>query len=165
MVVSDQKGLEGLVVWQKKQDFAIEICRKILALLPEHEKYALVSQLRRSAQSIPANIAKGYGRFFYPQGIRFTYIARGSLEETFSHIQFAHEMGYLSDKVFGELTLKIKELRKVINGFINSLKRSKRYVSEPGSEYDVLPTNTTHYRANSEDNVISLSINLPIIID
>ncbi|MEL7591086.1 MAG: four helix bundle protein [Anaerolineaceae bacterium] len=140
MGVGTQKGLEGLVVWRKSQDFSLDICRNVLLMLPDHEKYALVSQLRRSAQSIPANIAEGYGRFYYQEGIRFTYIARGSLEETFSHVQFAHEMGYLSYEIFEALTLKIDELRKVTKGFISFLKRSKRGISEPGSEYYVQPS-------------------------
>ena len=151
MVACDQKGLESLVVWRRSQDFAIEICRNIIALFPDHEKYALTSQLRRSVQSIPANIAEGYGRFYYQEGIRFTYIARGSLEETYSHLQFANKMGYIPDEVFGDLASKINDLRKITNGFINYLKKSKRGISEPGSEHYIHSPEITYIGRNAFD--------------
>ncbi|HNR02951.1 MAG TPA: four helix bundle protein [Anaerolineaceae bacterium] len=127
--------MDSLLVWQKAQEFALFICSEILGNLPAQEKYALVSQLRRSAQSIAANIAEGYGRYYYQEGIRFTYIARGSLEESYSHLSFAYKMGYLSHEEFEDLFDKVDELRKLTNGFINYLKNSKRGVAEPGAMY------------------------------
>ena len=151
MVVSDQKGLESLVARQKSQNFAIEICGEILSLLPAQEKYALTSQLRRAVQSIPANIAEGYERYYYQEGIRFTYIARGSLEETYSHLHFANRMGYLTDDVFMGLTVEIKELRKITNGFINYLRKSKQGLSEPGSEYYVQFSEDSRLNKNTDE--------------
>ena len=87
--MAGDKGLETLLVWQKSLAFTIEVCKTILPKLPVQEKWSLVDQLRRSAQSIPANIAEGYGRFYFQESIRFCYIARGSLEETFSHLTLA----------------------------------------------------------------------------
>ena len=120
---SGEKGLESLVVWQKSLQFAVFICKIILPKLPDEEKWALISQLRRSSQSISANIAEGYGRFYYQEGIRFTYIARGSLEETYNHLEYARKMGYLAELVYEEITLQIRELKKLTNGFINYLKK------------------------------------------
>jgi len=51
--------LETLLVWQKSLAFAVEICKTVLPKLPVREKWSLVDQLRRSTQSIPANIAEG----------------------------------------------------------------------------------------------------------
>jgi len=93
------QGLETLTVWNKALAFAIWICRQVLPVLPLDEKYALAAQLRRAVQSIPANIAEGYGRFYYQDDIRFCYIARGSLEETRSHLAFAYEMAYLPESI------------------------------------------------------------------
>ncbi len=62
-----------------------------------------MTNLRRSVQSIPANIAEGYGRFYYQESIRFCYIARGSLEETFNHITLAQQLHYLNDETFQSL--------------------------------------------------------------
>ncbi len=75
---NEGKGLEGLQVWQKALDFAVMICKNQLPSFPSEEKYALIDQLRRAVQSIPSNIAEGFGRYYFQEGIRFCYIARGS---------------------------------------------------------------------------------------
>lgn len=127
------KGLEKLEIWKRSVELAVMICRDILPTLPPEEKYSLTNQLRRSAQSIPANIAEGYGRYYYQEGIRFCYIARGSIEETYTHLILAHRLGYLVEEKFSRLVEEIEELRKMLNGYIAYLKRSKRGANEPGS--------------------------------
>ncbi|MCJ7623726.1 MAG: four helix bundle protein [Anaerolineaceae bacterium] len=138
-------------------DLAVTICRDILPTLPDKEKYSLTNQLRRSAQSIPANIAEGYGRYYYQEGIRFCYIARGSIEETYTHLIMAHRLGYLVEDLFLSMAEEIDELRKMLNGYIAYLKRSKRGANEPGSstnlrevpqEYEAEPTS----KPNLTDN-------------
>ncbi len=89
------QGLQRLEAWRRSKDFALRIYRDVLPLLPAEEKWVLKQQLRRSSVSIPANIAEGYGRYYYQDNIRFCYNARGSLEETLSHIVFSHEVGYI----------------------------------------------------------------------
>ena len=133
MAKTDDKGLETLQVWQRALTFAAEICKNVLPALPVQEKWSLADQLRRSAQSIPANIAEGYGRFYFQEGVRFCYIARGSLEETFSHISLANRLGYLSDETCKRLNEQTIELRRMLNGYITFLKESKRGASEPGA--------------------------------
>ena len=133
--MTGDKGLETLLVWQKSLAFAVEICKTILPKLPVQEKWSLVDQLRRSAQSIPANIAEGYGRFYFQEGVRFCYIARGSLEETFSHLTLAHKLDYLDDETYKRLNDQIIELRRMISGYIAFLKESKRGASEPGANH------------------------------
>ena len=80
------EGLRRLKVWVKAKDFALKVYNQVLPLLPSEEKWNLNQQLRRSSLSISANIAEGYGRFYYQDNVRFCYIARGSLEETLSHL-------------------------------------------------------------------------------
>ncbi len=127
------KGWEGLAVWQKSIGSANLIHQEVLPLLPEVEKWALSSQLRRSSQSIAANIAEGYGRYYYQEGVRFCYIARGSLDETSSHLYFAKEVGYLDEEILAELNNQIAEIRKMISGYIAYLKKSKKGANEPGA--------------------------------
>ena len=133
--MAGDKGLETLLVWQKSLAFAVEVCKTILPKLPIQEKWSLVDQLRRSAQSIPANIAEGYGRFYFQEGVRFCYIARGSLEETFSHLTLAHKLDYLDNETYKRLNDQIIELRRMISGYIAFLKESKRGASEPGANH------------------------------
>ena len=109
------------------------VCKQVIPSLPKEEKWALAEQLRRAVQSVPVNIAEGYGRYYYQDAVRFCYIARGSLEETSSHLTLANRLGYLESKSFDDWMNEIKELRQMLNGYIGFLKRSKRGANEPGS--------------------------------
>ncbi|MDH5508575.1 MAG: four helix bundle protein [Anaerolineae bacterium] len=131
--MTSEKGLDSLQVWQRSVEFAIQIYKQILPLLPPEEKWALANQLRRASQSISANIAEGYGRYYYQEAVRFCYIARGSLEETYSHLVLANKLEYLPDIVLNDFRDEIQELHRMLNGYISFLKRSKRGEGEPGS--------------------------------
>ena len=130
-------GLEKLDVWCKARDFAVRINREILQFLPSEEKWSLSQQLRRSSQSIPANIAEGHGRFYFQENVRFCYIARCSLEETLSHIVYAHEVGYIPDVLYKSFSIDGENLNRLINGYIGFLKKIKQGANEPGVNYMV----------------------------
>lgn len=147
---SGEKGLETLQVWQRSLAFATCVCKDIVPKLPAQEKFSLADQLRRSVQSIPANIAEGYGRFYYQESIRFCYIARGSLEETFSHLTLVHALAYLDDSVYNKLNNEIQELRRMLNGYIAFLKQSKRGATEPGANIS-MREDIAAYLLNPED--------------
>ena len=122
------EGLSRLKVWVRAKDFAVSIYKKVLPLLPSEEKWNLNQQLRRSSLSISANIAEGYGRFYYQDNVRFCYNARGSLDEVLSHLTFAYEMRFIPEELY-------KEIDKMLNGYISYLKESKQGVTEPGANY------------------------------
>jgi four helix bundle protein len=130
-------GLEKLDVWRKARDFAVRIHKEVLPLLPIEEKWALNQQLRRSSQSIPANIAEGHGRFYFQDNVRFCYIARGSLEETLSHIVYAYKVNYLTEAIYKSLAVDGENLNRLINGYIGFLKKSKQGANEPRANYAV----------------------------
>ena len=130
-------GLEKLDVWCKARDFAVRIHKELLHLLPSEEKWALAHQIRRSSQSIPANIAEGHGRFYFQDNVRFCYIARGSLEETLSHIVYAQKVGYISESIYKTLVVDGENLNRLINGYIAFLKKSKQGANEPGANHVV----------------------------
>ena len=94
-------------------------------------------QLRRSSQSIPANIAEGHERFYFQDNVRFCYIARGSLEETLSHLVYAHKVGYISETLYKSFVVDGEDLNRLINGYIGFLKRSKQGANEPGVNHSV----------------------------
>jgi four helix bundle protein len=143
--MNQEKGLDELTTWKKAMEFSVWICKRVIPMLPQTENYALTDQLRRSSQSIPANIAEGYGRFYYQENIRFCYIARGSLEETYSHLMYAFKMGYLEESINSHAKLELENLRRLINGYILYLKKSKPGAEDPGrtireetvSQYDI----------------------------
>jgi len=127
------KSLETLETWRKSKEFSLRIYREVLPVLPSEEKWNLNQQLRRSSLSVPANIAEGYGRFYYQDNIRFCYIARGSLEETLSHLVIANEMGFIPKSLFDSLEQDGEKLTQLINGYIGYLKRGKQGQNEPGA--------------------------------
>lgn len=131
------KSLETLETWRKSKEFSLRNYREVLPLLPPEEKWNLNQQLRRSSLSIPANIAEGYGRFYYQENIRFCYIARGSLEETLSHLAIAREMGFIPKPLFESLEQDGEKLTQLINGYIGYLKRSKQGQNEPGANRSI----------------------------
>ena len=107
--------------------------KSFLQKLPVDERWGLRSQLSRSSQSIPANIAEGFGRYYYQENIHFCYIARGSLEETYSHMIAARRLAYISEELFEKGESIVNDVRKLLNGYIEYLKKSKVGENEPGA--------------------------------
>jgi four helix bundle protein len=128
------EGLKRLEIWKRSKDFALNIYREVLPVLPIEEKWGLNQQIRRSSTSISANIAEGYGRFYYQDNVRFCYMARGSLEETLSHLVFCHEAGFVLSSTYQPLEQEGAEIGKMLNGYIAYLKASKLGENEPGAK-------------------------------
>jgi four helix bundle protein len=144
------KGLESLLAWQRSMQFAARVYNEVLPCLPAEEKWAMALQLRRASASIPANIAEGYGRFYYQEAIRFCYIARGSLEEVRTFLALAKEVKHLDAELHASLSLDVQELRKILGGYIAYLKKSKPGQHEPGARL-ALKEDTAVYSANAPD--------------
>jgi four helix bundle protein len=131
------QGLETLEAWKRARAFVLVVYKEVLPLLPADEKWHLNQQIRRSAHSVSANIAEWHGRFYYQDNVRFCYIARGSLTETYTHLLLARDLMYIPDDLFIRLKAQIDELLRIINGYIAYLKRSKRGEKEPGANYSI----------------------------
>ena len=130
-------NLDQLEVWRLARDFAVTIYKKVVPLLPASEKYNLADQLKRAASSIPANIAEGYGRFYFQDNVRFCYIARGSLTEIQSHLSLARELGFISPEVYTNTVREAESVARSINGWIAYLKKAKMGINEPGANHAV----------------------------
>jgi four helix bundle protein len=116
-----ERNIESLKLWVEAKNLTVTICKNLLPEFPEVERFALASQLRRSTQSVPANIAEAYGRYGYQDAIRFCYIARGSLVEVRSHVLVAFELAYISETDKAKLIGQINNVGKLLNGYINYL--------------------------------------------
>jgi len=130
-------NLDKLEVWMRAKDFALLIYKEVVPHLPADEKWNLTQQLKRAAQSIPANIAEGHGRYHFLDNVRFCYKARGSLVEVQSHMALVHELGYLSDEIYGRMTIHAESIGKQLNNYIAYLKRSKQGEKEMPAGYTV----------------------------
>ncbi|MGI8582107.1 MAG: four helix bundle protein [Chitinophagaceae bacterium] len=117
-------GFEELEIWKKARLLKIEISATV-KFFPADEKYKLADQLIRSSRSIGALIAEGHGRFSYPDQIHFCVQARGSLAETMNHLIDAKDETYISEIALADYRLKIKELERVLNGYIIYLRTQK----------------------------------------
>ena len=120
-----EKGLESLQVWQAGKSFVVYVYKQVIPNLPAGERELLGKQLKRSCLSIPANIAEAHGRYHYQDAIRFCYIARGSLDETISHLLVASDLGYINQGVLSSCRVKWSEIHRLLNGYINYLGRRK----------------------------------------
>ena len=89
------------------------------AEFPKHELYGLVSQMRRSAVSVPSNIAEGKGRHSDPDFVRFLLHARGSLLELQTQVLIARRLQYLSEQRSSELCGHSENIGRGLNALIN----------------------------------------------
>ena len=110
-------GFYTIAAWQKGDDLVVEIY-EVTQKFPRHELYGLVSQLRRAAISVPANIAEGSGRRTIRDYIRFLYQARGSLTEVEYLVHISHRLRYLTDEEFQQLRSSLRQTAGTLLGFI-----------------------------------------------
>ena len=113
-----------LVVWQKSMEM-VRLIYQLTNTFPKEELYSLTSQVRRSAVSIPSNIAEGYGRQHRLEYIRFLQIARGSLFELQTQMELAIMIGYLKREELITVDLLSVEIEKMLNSLIGKLTASK----------------------------------------
>jgi four helix bundle protein len=110
-----------LIAWQKAMDFVMEVYAAI-RLFPRDEVYALASQLRRAAVSIPTNIAEGQARFSSSEFYYFLSRARGALVEVEAQLIIAQNLKYVTPDHGQKLLDKAAELGRILNGLISSIK-------------------------------------------
>ena len=118
MTIQSYRDLE---VFQLSFELAVEVDRASKAL-PKHELYEVGSQIRRSAKSIPANIAEGFGRRRYKQEyIKFLVYALASCDETRVHLEMLFQTGSLQEAVYQPLVSRYDLLGRKLNNFLQSI--------------------------------------------
>ena len=114
------KTHKDLDVWNNAMGLVTEIY-KVTKSFPKEELYSLTSQIRRSAVSVPSNIAEGAGRKHDKEFAQFLFVARGSLSELETQIIIAKNLGYLEYDLCGNLIEKMNIIRRQIVGLIKYL--------------------------------------------
>ncbi len=95
----------------------------LTAGFPSEERYTLTSQMRRSALSVPCNIAEGSARSSRRELVQFLMVARGSLMELETQMIIAEELGYLGRPGLENLKQRLEKIFALLSGFINAVRR------------------------------------------
>src|SRR5690606_3674767 len=111
------KTHKDLEVWKKAIAFVTDVYNQT-SNFPKEEIYGLVSQLRRSAVSVPSNIAEGAARQSNKEFIQFLYVALESLMELDTQLIIAKNLNFLSNEDLNDLQNKTDEIGKMLNGLI-----------------------------------------------
>ena len=116
-------GFRKLTVWQKSIELVEHIYKNVLPKYPKSEIFGIVSQIGRSAVSIPSNISEGTGRYSKKEFKQFLYNARGSLFELVTQMDISLKLGYITKSDYEKLNDMMAEISGLLNGLINSLKQ------------------------------------------
>ncbi|AST93643.1 four helix bundle protein [Sutcliffiella cohnii] len=116
------QDINKLIVYQKAHKLVLEIY-EVTKIFPREEQFALTSQMRRAAVSIPSNIVEGKARGSVKEYKRFLLMARGSLEELKYQMLLANDLNYLIEEKYIDLTKLSNEVGKLLNGLINKLQQ------------------------------------------
>jgi len=119
MTVQHYRQLE---VWQYGMQLA-EDCYQVTRKFPREELFGLVSQIRRAASSIPANIAEGQGREHTKEFLHYLSLARGSLKELETHLILSQRVGLLAETNLEALLALSDRISRMLSGLRKALRR------------------------------------------
>lgn len=119
------ESFKDLRVWQISSILSKEIAI-LTKTFPKDERYDLVDQMRRSARSIPANIAEGFGRYHFAEKIQFYNIAKGSTLEVENHLIEANNSGYIEHTMYDNYNKRYHVVEVKLNNLIASTAKAKK---------------------------------------
>jgi len=109
---------EDLTVWQKSHELALKVYR-MSARFPREEQFGLISQMRRAAVSVPANIAEGFKKRGGRDKAKFYNISQGSLEELRYYLILSRDLGYATDT--NDIDASLDEVGRMLHGLAASV--------------------------------------------
>ena len=115
------RDFKQLKVWQKSHNLTLQVY-KVTKTFPREETYGLVSQIRRSCSSIPANIAEGCGRGGDTEFARFLQIAMGSATELEYHMLLSRDLGLIAPTTFESLNDEVTQIKRMLTTFIQRVR-------------------------------------------
>lgn len=116
------KSVEDLDVFKKAHTLVLQIY-KLTKRFPADEKYGLISQIRRSAYSVPSNLMEGSNRLGSKEYRQFVGIARGSIGELKYQLLLSKDLGYIEEEKYNEIERDITEIGRMLKGLANSLEK------------------------------------------
>jgi len=121
MAKEPAQSFKDLAVWQKSHAAVLEVY-KLTRRLPKEELFGLVSQMRRSAVSVPANIAEGFKRKGKADKARHMNIAQGSLEELRYYFILCRDLSYLPADAIGD---RLDEVARMLESYTQRILESR----------------------------------------
>ena len=118
------RSFKDLECWQKAHAFVLEVYQ-VTKSFPEDERYGLISQFRRAAVSIAANICEGYRKMSEADKLRFLNIAQGSLEECRYYIVLSLDINYIDRETSDHLEYLVNGTSWKLNGYAEAIKNNK----------------------------------------
>lgn len=118
------KDFRDLQIWSRSHGLTLDIYR-ITQSFPNTEVYGLTSQMRRSASSIPTNIAEGCGRNTDKDFARFLDTAMGSASELEYQLILACDLKYIAQELFETTLAELTEIKRMLNAFIQKLRANR----------------------------------------
>ena len=118
--MSRTSDFEGLAVWQRSKEIAVEVCRASKSC----KDWGFRDQIMRSAVSVPSNIAEGAERNGTKEFMLFLGYAKGSLGELRTQIMIGSELNYFALEVAEKWIMETREISKMLHGLIRSLRDS-----------------------------------------
>ncbi len=125
------RSYRDLRVWRKGVWLAVA-CYRLTERFPRQEMYGLVGQIRRSAVSVPANMAEGQGREHLGDYLRFLSAAKGSLMELETHAIIAERLEYLSPAEAQQALSVAADIGRMLSGLIARLKSRAEHAGRTG---------------------------------
>ncbi|MBN2610008.1 MAG: four helix bundle protein [Bacteroidales bacterium] len=119
------KDFTEMSVWQKAFKLLLRIY-DLTKKFPKEEKYGIIDNTRRAANSVTNNIAEGFGRYEKYDKTRFYKISRGSAYEIVNQIMVSHALSYINNLENEELIKSYKEVIEELDMMIKSLETSDR---------------------------------------
>lgn len=113
-----------LIVWQKSMSL-VEMVYTVTTSFPKEEKFGLVSQMRRSAVSIPSNIAEGSGRNSKNFLRHFLEISNGSINELKTQLEISERLGFITSKELEPISLLCTEIQKITYALIKKYSKTE----------------------------------------
>lgn len=125
------KSYKDLIVWKSSMNLVLDIYR-ISSVFPKSEQLILTSQMRRSAISVPSNIAEGWSRNSARSFNYFLKIASGSTSELMTQVEIAYRLNYLTPENANEITIKGNQISKMLIALIKKveIREKARHVSK-----------------------------------
>jgi len=116
------RSYRDLEVWRRSIKMVVRVYQVVKGF-PKAELYGLSDQMKRSAVSIPSNIAEGWGRNYTQEYLRHLAIASGSLAELETQLEIARELEFLAVEEWASITEELTQIGRMLTSLRQSVSR------------------------------------------